>query len=126
VDRAREGIDPVPNKREAHTMGLYYQTEYRLGRRRGTVRRTYTGATAFLAIAIDLFFVMTFELVFALTFFVLRNVWILLTAVFYVLSVPFIIAKWVSRKIEQRFPSYASAGRSRAPFKPAWASFDEV
>ncbi len=107
-------------------MGLYYQTEYRLGRRGGRVRRTYTGVRAFLAIFIDLFFVMTFELAFTLTLFVFRSIWLLLTAVFYVLSLPFIIAKWVSRKLEERFPSLAGANRSRPPFKPAWATFEEV
>jgi hypothetical protein len=107
-------------------MGLYYQTEYRLGRHGGRVRRTYTGVRAFLAIFIDLFFVMTFELAFALVFFILRNIWLLLTAVFYVLSVPFIIAKWVSRRIEQRFPALASSARLRTTFKPAWVSFDDV
>ena len=42
-------------------MGLYYQTEYRLGRRGGRVCRTYTGLRAFLAIAVDLGFLLTFE-----------------------------------------------------------------
>jgi hypothetical protein len=107
-------------------MGLYYQTEYRLGGRGGRVRRTYTGMRAFLAIFIDLFFVMTFELAVALILFVFRSVWFLLTAVFYVLSVPFMIAKWVSRKLEERFPALAGAGSTRRPFKPVWASFEEV
>jgi hypothetical protein len=107
-------------------MGLSYQTEYRLGRRCGTVRRSYTGVRAFLAIAVDLFFVLTFELVLGLLFFVLRNVFTLLTGVFYILSLPFRFARWVSLQLE-RPPARTPAGQDLgALLKPAWPRYDEV
>jgi hypothetical protein len=37
-------------------MGLYYQAEYRVGRRGGRVCRSYSGFRAFLAIFLDLVF----------------------------------------------------------------------
>jgi hypothetical protein len=43
-------------------MALHYQTEYRLGDR-GRVCRSYTGFQAFVAIGLDLFFGLFFELV---------------------------------------------------------------
>jgi hypothetical protein len=43
-------------------MALYYQTEYRLGRR-GRICRSYTGFQAFVAICFDLIFGLLFELV---------------------------------------------------------------
>jgi hypothetical protein len=107
-------------------MGLYYRTEYRLGRRGGTVGRSYTGIRAFLAIAIDLFFVLTFDLVFGLVFFVLRNILKLLTAVFYLLTLPFHLARWVSQRFERK-PVEAKGGpHLTASLKPAWPAFDEV
>jgi len=131
-------------------MGLYYQTEYRLGRRGGRVCRSYTGLRAFLAIAIDLLFVLTFELAFGVMVFVLKNFWTLLEGVHYalllpfraarrfarkhpsswlcfdVVALPFRAAHWVSLKLYQR----AAAARSRrgagAFLKPAWAGSDEL
>ena len=86
-------------------MGVYYQTEYRLGRRGGVVCRTYTGPRAFLAIAFDLFFLLTFEFVLALVVLVMRNAWAIagtmLTAIFYLLSVPFRVARWIACKLER-------------------------
>jgi hypothetical protein len=111
-------------------MGLYYQTEYRLGQGGGKIRRSYTGLRAILAIAVDLFFVLTFELLFGLLFLVLRNikriVYFALMAVFYVLSVPFRVARWVSRRVEQRAPFGTSTGAEREPFKPVWAGFEDI
>jgi hypothetical protein len=108
-------------------MGLYYQTEYRLGRGGGRVRRTYTGLRAFLAIAIDLAFMFTFELVLGLLFFLARNlIWIVagfLVAVFYVMSIPFRVARWVSLKLSRDKEIDAAAG---VPLKPAWAGHDEI
>jgi hypothetical protein len=43
-------------------MAIYYQTEYRLGRR-GRIRRSYTGMRAFAAIFLDLIFGLVFETV---------------------------------------------------------------
>jgi hypothetical protein len=111
-------------------MGLYYQTEYRLGRGGGRICRSYTGLRAIVAIAVDLFFVLTFELFFGLLFLVLRNVTrimaFVLMAVFYVLSLPFRAARWVSRTLEQRASFGRSEGADRATFKPAWAGFDDI
>ena len=108
-------------------MGLYYQTEYRLGRRGGRVCRTYTGLRAFLAIAVDLVFLLTFELLFGLLFFLARNLtWIvggILLAVFYALSVPFRVAHWVSLKLNRRVGTGSAAGPH---LKPAWAGYEEV
>jgi hypothetical protein len=44
-------------------VALYYQTEYRLGRRVGRISRSYTGVHAFLAIVLDLFLGSVFGLV---------------------------------------------------------------
>ncbi len=106
-------------------MGLYYQTEYRLSRRGGRVCRSYTGLRAFLAIAIDLLFLLTFELVFALLFFALRMGLLLLKGVFYVLSLPFRAAQWVSLKLEQRTEARTRHGAG-AVLKPAWAGSREI
>ena len=107
-------------------MGLYYQTEYRLGRRGGRVCRTYTGLRAFLAIAIDLCFVLTFDLFFSLLFFGLRLAFQVLWVVAYALSFPFRLARWVGRKLERRSASSGQGQAPTFPLKPAWASFDEV
>jgi len=108
-------------------MGLYYQTEYRLGRRGGRVCRTYTGLRAFLAIAADLLFLLTFELVFGLIFYLLSNltriVGGILLAVFYALSVPFRVARWVSLRLDRRHRVKPAAGPH---LKPAWAGYEEV
>ena len=108
-------------------MGLYYQTEYRLGRRGGRVCRTYTGLRAFLAIAVDLLFLLTFELIFGLLFFLVRNltriVGGILLAVCYALSVPFRVARWVSLKLDRRDATGSAAGPH---LKPAWAGYEEV
>ncbi len=107
-------------------MGLYYQTEYRLGRRGGRVCRSYTGLRAFLAIAIDLLFVLTFELAFGMMFFVLKNVLTLFKGVFYALSLPFRVAQWVALKLDQRAAAVRSRRRAGAILKPAWAGSDEL
>ncbi len=107
-------------------MGLYYQTEYRLGRRGGRVCRSYTGSRAFLAIAIDLLFVLTFELVFGVTCFVLRNVLTLFKGVLYALSLPFRAARWVSLKLYQRAAVVQSRRGAVVILKPEWAGCDEL
>jgi hypothetical protein len=122
--------DPNHHQGRIHLMGLNYQTEYRLGRRGGRVCRTYTGLRAIMAIAIDLFFVFTFELVFGLLFFILKNlsriVLTLVTTVFYLLSLPFRVANWVSLKLEGRFSSNQPDHLAGHPSKPAWAGYDEI
>jgi hypothetical protein len=107
-------------------MGLYYETEYCLGRRRGNVCRRYTGFRAYLAIAIDLFFVLTFDLVFGLLFFVLRNTLKLLTLVFYLLSLPFHLIRWMTHRLERRILASNGGSQTSATVKPAWPAYDEV
>jgi hypothetical protein len=107
-------------------MGLYYLTEYRLGRRGGRVCRSYTGLRAFLAIAIDLLFLLTLELVFGVLFFVPKNVLTLLKGVLYALSLPFRAAQWVSLKLDQRAAEVRSRRGAGALLKPAWAGSDEL
>src|SRR5271166_4315263 len=107
-------------------MGLYYQTEYRLGRRGGRVCRSYTGLRAFLAIAIDLLFLLTFELVFGVIFFVLRNVLTLLKGVLYALSLPFRAVQWVSLRLDERTAAARTRRAAGTILKPAWAGSDEL
>jgi len=107
-------------------MGLYYQTEYRLGRRGGRVCRSYTGLRAFLAIAIDLLFVLTLELAFGVILFVLKNFLTLLKGILYALSLPFRAAQWVSLKLDLRAAAVRSRRGAGANLKPAWAGSDEL
>jgi hypothetical protein len=108
-------------------MGLYYQTEYRLGRNGGRVCRSYTGLRAFLAIAVDLLFVLTFELTFALLYFIMRIAFRLLTAVAYALTLPFRAARWVSARLVTQAPDHRGYWRETpAEMKPAWVGYDEI
>jgi hypothetical protein len=107
-------------------MGLYYQTEYRLGRRGGRVCRTYTGLRALLAIAIDLLFLLTFELLFGVLFFALRTVLAVFKVIFYVLSLPFRAVQWVSLKLDRKATAVRSRRGAGAILKPAWAGSDEL
>jgi hypothetical protein len=112
-------------------MGVYYQTEYRLGRRGGVVCRRYTGPRAFLAISFDLFFLLTFEFVLALVVLVMRNAWtiagMMLTAVFYLLSVPFRVSRWIACKLERSAAAEDAHWERQEPFvKPAWTAGQEI
>jgi hypothetical protein len=112
-------------------MGVYYHTDYRLGRRGGVASRTYTGPRAFLAIAFDLFFLLTFEFVLALIVLVIRNAWtiavMMLTAVFYLLSVPFRVSRWVAHKLERTVAAEDPHWERQEPFvKPAWTAGQEL
>jgi hypothetical protein len=107
-------------------MGLYYQTEYRLGRRGGRVIRSYTGLRAFLAIVVDLLFLLTLEFVFALLVFALTCVFMLLKGVFCVLSLPYRAAQWVSRKLDQRVAAARGRRGVGGVLKPAWAGSNEL
>jgi hypothetical protein len=117
--------------RRTHFMGVYYQTEYRLCRRGGVVRRIYTGPRAFLAIAVDLFFLLTFEFALALFFLIMRNAGVILlttlTAVFYLLSMPFRFAHWVSYKLERAAAARRPHWEAHQPFtKPVWTAGQEI
>ena len=112
-------------------MGVYYQTEYRLGRRGGVVCRTYTGPRAYLVIAFDLFFLLTFEFVLALVVLVMRNFCVIirtmLTAIFYLLSVPFRVSRWVAYKLERSDAAEHTHWERQQPFaKPAWTGGQEI
>jgi hypothetical protein len=112
-------------------MGLSYRTEYHFGRRGARICRSYTGLRAVLAIAIDLFFVLTFELGLGLVLLVLRNLIRVLSLLFelaiHLLVLPFRIARRIdaclSRYVESRRSRRAARGFAS---KPAWSGLDEI
>ncbi len=126
-------------------MALYYQTQYRLGRR-GRVCRSYTGFQAFVAILFDLVFGLIFEVVasvFALAFRLmflslglavqlLKITWsvaiAVMTVVVSVLTLPFAILHQLvtgssSSDSDQRDANSYHQESSR---KPEWAFSREV
>ena len=107
-------------------MGLSYQTEYRLGRRGGTVRRNYTGLRAFLAIAADLLFLLTIELILGIVVFAWQNASWLLSGLLHALSLPFRAARWIRLKLDQQAAAVRSRRDASAVLKPAWAGSDEL
>ena len=89
------------------------------------------GQAPFLAIAFDLFFLLTFEFVLALVVLVMRNAWAItgaiLMATCYLLSVPFRVARWVSRKVEQFAAARHADWEPQEPYaKPAWTAGQEI
>lgn len=94
-------------------MSLYYQTDYRLGRRAGRVCRTYTGVEAAIAIGVDLLL----SVVFAVVGFALRLAWQLggavMTFAVELVQVPFRTLRW-------------TVGRYRPASKPVWAGHAEI
>ena len=125
-------------------MALYYQTEYRLGRRHGRITRSYTGFQAFLAIVLDLVFGLFFELItgaialalrlihltLRIGFAVLRKSWSTLVAVMAavvsLLTLPFVALHHAVDRL--RSPVLADRRRSYAAsaIKPEWALNREV
>jgi len=124
-------------------MALYYQTEYRLGRR-GRVSRSYTGVRAFLAIVTDLTFGLFFELLsglivlalrlvalaFQLVVQVLRVHWkimvVAMSMVVYILTTPFALLHQVVARVgwDGRHPQeHARAGPIP---KPDWGLSQEI
>jgi hypothetical protein len=126
-------------------MALYYQTQYRLGRRGGRVCRSYSGFQAFMAILMDLIFGLLFELVSSLIALAFRLVVIALglailvvklnwrvavavmTTVVYILTLPFALL----HETIARFKSPDSAPADdysyrESPLKPEWALSREV
>ena len=125
-------------------MALYYQSEFRLGRRMGRVSRSYTGARAFAAIVTDLTFGLTFGVIFellsrlialtvklvALTIqlvvHLLKVHWkiavVVVTSVLYILTLPFALLHDVVKRVKWEgrvWQEDAHAGRTRKP--PDWA-----
>ena len=109
-------------------MALIYQTEYRLGPR-GTVRRTYGGIRALVAIATDLTLALifgAFGLVFGLIGWSLWLVWHLCRlAVLLVRDIVVTLARFVGDVITLPW-RVTRAHCNRLPNKPALASFDEL
>ena len=125
-------------------MALYYQTEYRLGRGRGRITRSYTGFQAFVAIVLDLVFGLFFELItgaialalrliyltLRIGFAVLRKSWSTLVAVMAavvsLLTLPFVALHHAVDRL--RSPILADRRRSYAAsaIKPEWALNREV
>ena len=126
-------------------MALYYQTQYRLGRRGGRVCRSYSGFQAFMAILFDLVFGLIFELVSSVIALAFRLVVLALqlvvqvlkihrgascvavmTTVVYILTLPFALL----HQTVGRFKSPDRAERDDlyggAPLKPEWALSREV
>ncbi len=126
-------------------MALHYQTEYRLGDR-GRICRSYTGFQAFVAIGLDLFLGLFFELVssmiglamrlavLAVRFVVrvLRIHWRILVAamtfIVYMVTLPFAWVHLGAERLRRGEPS-EWAGSPTAPAdggKPDWAFGPEV
>ncbi len=127
-------------------MALYYQTQYRLGRRGGRVCRSYSGFQAFMAILMDLVFGLLFELVSSVIALAFRLVVMALqlvmrcrqaqpgsvavavmTTVLYILTLPFALL----HETIGRFKSPDSAAADdysyrESPLKPEWALSREV
>jgi hypothetical protein len=125
-------------------MALYYQTQYRLGRRGGRVCRSYSGFQAFVAILFDLVFGLIFELVWSvitlafrlvilalqLVVQVVRITWsvavAVMTTIVYILTLPFALL----HQMVGRFKSPDSVKRDDLyggrPLKPEWALSREV
>jgi hypothetical protein len=125
-------------------MPLYYQTEYRLGRRIGRISRSYTGVHAFLAIVLDILLGSVFGLlsiviglalrvvVFALqgSLIVLKANWNLLvavmTALVFFVTLPFAVLHYA---VDRR-RSFGKSNRSHfstvSTLKPEWALSREV
>jgi hypothetical protein len=125
-------------------MALYYQTQYRLGRRGGRVCRSYSGFQAFVAILFDLVFGLIFELVssviaMAFRLFVLALqlaaqvlkislsiVVVVLTTVLYILTLPFALLHQTVVGFKPPVRADRDDLYSGAPLKPEWALSREV
>jgi hypothetical protein len=124
-------------------MALYYQTEYRLGKR-GRISRSYTGLQAFLAIFFDLIFGLIFELVtnvvglalrlvvmlLQLGFVVLRRSWSTLIAVIaaiaYMVTIPFVFLHHALDRLRSRLEADRRNSHPISTVKPDWALGREV
>ena len=125
-------------------MALYYQTEYRLGRRVGRVSRSYTGVHALLAIVLDLFLGFVFGLVsiviglalrtvviaLQLSVLVLKASWsflvVAMTAIVYCLTLPFALLHHAVNRRRSRMKFNRSHFPTVSPLKPEWALSREV
>jgi hypothetical protein len=125
-------------------MALYYQTQYRLGRRGGRVCRSYSGFQAFIAILFDLIFGLLFEVVSSVIVLTFRLVVLtlqlvvqvlkivasvlvaVLTTVLYILTLPFAILHQTAVRLTPQVAAERDAAHQGAPRKPEWAFSREV
>jgi hypothetical protein len=124
-------------------MALYYQTEYRLGKR-GRISRSYTGIQAFVAILFDLVFGLVFELVSSviglalrlvilvvqLAVVVLRKSWstliVLMAALVFVLTLPFVLLHQAVARLRTRIEADRRGSYAVSTIKPDCALSREV
>jgi hypothetical protein len=125
-------------------MALYYQTEYRLGRRCGRITRSYTGFQAFLAIVLDLVFGLFFELITGAIGLALRLIcltvqigfafvrlsWSTLVAVtaalVSLLTLPFVALHHAVDRLRSRIEADRCRSYPASTIKPEWALNREV
>jgi hypothetical protein len=125
-------------------MALYYQTQYRLGRRGGRVCRSYSGFQAFIAILFDLVFGLVFELVssvialafrlvilaFQLVVQILRItgsvVVAVMTMVLFIVTLPFALIHETLARLRPPVKADRDDAYQGAPLKPEWALSREV
>jgi energy-coupling factor transporter transmembrane protein EcfT len=125
-------------------MALYYQTQYRLGRRGGRVCRSYSGFQAFMAILFDLVFGLVFELVssviavaFRLVILTLqlvvqilritsRVIVAVMTMVLYLVTLPFALIHETLARLRPPVKADCDTAFQGAPQKPEWAFSREV
>jgi hypothetical protein len=124
-------------------MALYYQTEYRLGRR-GRISRSYTGIQAFVAILFDLVFGLAFELVTIVMGLALRLVilavhigvvvvqksWstliVLMAALVFILTLPFVLLHQAVGRLRMRIEADRRDSDAVSTVKADWALSREV
>jgi hypothetical protein len=124
-------------------MALYYQTEYRLGKR-GRISRSYTGFQAFVAIFFDLIFGLVFELVTSvlslllrltvcflqLGVVVFRKSWGTLVAVMAAIvslaTLPFVLLHHAVDRLRSRIEADRRDSYPISTVKPDWALSREV
>jgi hypothetical protein len=125
-------------------MALYYQTQYRLGRRGGRVCRSYSGFQAFMAILFDLVFGLVFELVSSVIALAFRLVVLalqlvvqvlkftgsvaisVLTTLLYILTLPFALLHQTVVSFKPPVRAEHEDPYRAAPPKPEWALSREV
>jgi hypothetical protein len=126
-------------REEKPAVALYYETEYRLGRRVGRISRSYTGVHAFLAIVLDLILGSVLGLVSIVIrlslraavlalhvgLIVLKANWNLLvaimTALVYCVTLPFALLHHAADRRRSLKKSNGYRSSSMAGLKPEWA-----
>jgi hypothetical protein len=140
----KTGRFPIRTASGRAHMAIYYQTEYRLGRRGRRVSRSYTGFQACVAILLDLIFGLAFGLVSMLVGFAIRLIalafqfgmavtrksWKLavavMTVVVYLLTLPFALVHQAVDRVLLRGNESQPDPSARPIRKPEWALSREV